>query len=149
MKMLHALMRATWRPAVIALALVGAFSATASAAVSDLTINDTAKLSPGMLHATLTGTIRCDPGDLSPFYSSLSGQITQAKGASGYGGVMPTCDGTVQPFSIDVSSGGILGGGGGPFKSGKANAQVSTTTCDPLYFICTSTYVDAVIHLTK
>lgn len=133
--------------AAIAVFLIGMFSATASATVSSLTLNDTAQLSPGMLHATLTGTIACDPGDIYP-YSSLNGQIAQPKGASGYGSASPVCDGSSQPFSIDVSSSGLFGASG-PFKPGKASAQVSTTICDPFTWICSTRYTDAVIRLKK
>jgi hypothetical protein len=142
------LTRHGWRSAILAVALSGALGSTASAAVTDMTIDDTAQLSPGMLHATLTGSLRCDPGDFSPFFSSLSGQISQSKGGSGFGSAVPTCDGTPQPFSMDVASGGPFGGSA-PFKAGKASAQVSTTVCDPMTFICSSNYVDAVIRLKK
>ena len=128
--------------------LAGACSTTASAAVTDLAIDDTAQLSPGMLHATLTGSLRCDPGDFSPFFNSLSGQISQGKGGAGFGSTVPTCDGSVQPFSMDIASGSIFGGSG-PFKAGKASAQVSVSTCDPITFLCSSQYVDAVIRLKK
>lgn len=142
------LTRHGWRSAILAVALVGALSTSAAAAVTDMTIDDTAQLSPGMLHATLTGSLRCDPGDFFPFFSSLSGQISQSKGGSGLGSTMPTCDGTLQPFSMDIAVGSPFGGSG-PFKTGKASAQVSTTVCDPMTFICSSNYVDAVIRLKK
>jgi hypothetical protein len=145
MNVFHALSRPRWRPAVLGLVVATTFSGTAAAAVNDLTLNDTAKLSPGMLHATLTGSVTCDPGDYSPY---ISGQITQSHGASGYGSTTATCDGTPQPFSIDVTSGGIFGGAGA-FKPGKANAQVSISTCDPITWVCSSKYSDAVIRLTK
>jgi hypothetical protein len=147
MKLFKLLSGARWSAAVIAVLLAGVFSATASATVSSLTLNDTARLSPGMLHATLTGTITCDPGDLSPF-SALSGQITQSKGTSGNGSGAPVCDGTSQPFSIDVSSSGIFGASG-PFKAGKASAQVSTSSCDSFTWVCSTRYTDAVIRLVK
>ena len=142
------LTRHGWRSAILAVALAGAFSTTASAAVTDLTIDDSAQLSPGMLHATLTGSLRCDPGDFSPFFNSLSGQISQSKGGGGFGSTAPTCDGTVQPFSMDIASSGPFGGSA-PFKAGKASAQVSSSTCDPVTFICSTQYVDAVIRLKK
>jgi hypothetical protein len=133
-----------WRPLVLALALTGAGATTASAAVSDLTLDPTAQLSPGHLHATLTGSITCDFGD-NPF---ISGQIAQPKGASGFGSTQAVCDGTTQPFAIDVSSG--IFGPAGVFKAGKASAQVSTSSCDPtMPWMCTTQYVDAVIRLTK
>ncbi len=148
MKVFHAFTRVGWHPAVLALVLAGAFSATASATVRDLTLNDTAQLSPGMLHATLTGSVTCDPGDFSPYYGAVSGQLTQSKGASGFGSASPTCDGTPQPLSIDVSSNGFFGGSGA-FKPGKAHAQLSTSTCDPYTWICSQHYTDAVIRLMK
>ena len=142
---LHAISGVGWRAALLALVLAGSFSATASATVRDMVIDDTAQLSPGMLHATLTGSVTCDPGDFSSF-GGLSGQIVQSKGGSGYGYVQPTCDGAPHPFSIDVSSTGF---GSGAFKPGKANAQITATTCDPYTWMCTTTYKDAIIRLMK
>jgi hypothetical protein len=49
---------------------------------------------------------------------------------------------------MDVASGSPFGASG-PFKAGKASAQVSTTVCDPMTFMCSSNYVDAVIRLKK
>ena len=132
-----------WRPALIALALAGAGAAPASAAVTDLSMDPTAQLSPGHLHATLTGSITCDSGD-NPF---ISGQILQPKGASGFGSAQVVCDGTSQPFAIDVTSG--IFGATGVFKAGKASAQVSTSSCDPITWLCTSKYVDGTIRLLK
>jgi hypothetical protein len=147
MKVLHALTGARWRPALLAVVLAGALvpTATATAAANTLTLDSTAALSPGMLHATLTGTVTCEPSGSYPPY--LSGQIVQAKGGSGYGSAPATCDGTPQPFSLDIATGGIFGGTG-PFKAGKASAQVSMSTCDP-FLPCTPTYTDAVIRLVK
>ena len=55
------LTRHGWRSAILAIALAGALTTTASAAVTDLAIDDEAQLSPGMLHATLTGSIAFAP----------------------------------------------------------------------------------------
>jgi hypothetical protein len=143
MKVLHAVKAVRWRAAALGLVAAAGMAGTASAAVTTLTMNDTAPLSPGMMHATLSGTIACDPGS-SPF---ISGQIVQSKGASGFGSTAVTCDGTTQAFSIDVTSG--IFGPTGVFKAGKASAQVSTSTCDPFTWVCTSKYVDGQIRLTK
>lgn len=146
MKVLHALTGARWRPALLAVVLAGALVPTATAtAANTLTLDSTAQLSPGMLHATLTGTITCTPGGYYTPY--LSGQIIQSKGGSGYGSAPAACDGTPQPFSLDISSGGMFGGAG-PFRAGKASAQVSMSTCDP-FIPCAPTYTDAVIRLVK
>jgi hypothetical protein len=135
-----------WRPLALAVALTCACAATASAAVNSLSLDPTAQLSPGQLHATVTGSITCDYGD----NLSITGQVVQSK-ASGYGYTpVSSCDGTSQPFSIDVSaSGGIFGVPGGAFKPGKASAQVSTSICDPFTWICTSKYADDTIRLVK
>jgi len=132
-----------WRAAVLALVLTGALAASAAAAVSELTIDPTAQLSPGRLQATLTGTVTCDPGTTA----FLDGQIVQPKDASGFGFTQVTCDGTAQAFAIDVRAGGFFGGG--VFKAGKASAQVSTFQCDPVTWMCTSQSTDAIIRLTK
>ena len=132
-----------WRAAVLAVVLTGALAASASAAVSELTIDPTAQLSPGRLQATLTGTVTCDPGTTA----FLDGQIVQAKNASGYGYTQVTCDGTAQAYAIDVRAGGFFSPG--VFKAGKASARVSTFHCDPLTWRCSTLSTDAIIRLTK
>jgi hypothetical protein len=132
-----------WRAAVLALVLTGALAASAAAAVSELTIDPTAQLSPGRLQATLTGTVTCDPGTTA----FLDGQIVQPKRASGFGFTQVTCDGTAQAYAIDVRRGSF--GSPGVFKAGKASAQVSTFQCDPVTWMCTSQSTDAIIRLTK
>jgi hypothetical protein len=134
--------RALWRPAVLGLALTATLAATAFAAISTLTLDPTAQLSPGRLHATLTGMVTCDPSTTT----FLTGQVIQPKVASGFGTTTAVCDGTAHPYTIDVSSGGIFGT---PtvFKPGKANAQVSTAFCNVIE--CTTEYTDAEIRLTK
>lgn len=134
-----------WRAAVLALVLTGALAASAAAAVSELTIDPTAQLSPGRLQATLTGTVTCDPGTTA----FLDGQIVQPKDASGFGFTQVTCDGTAQAYAIDVRAGGFFGGSPGVFKAGKASAQVSTFQCDPVTWMCKSQSTDAIIRLTK
>ena len=144
------------RPALgatlLAVLATGALAGTASAAVSQLTLDPTAQLSPGRLHAYLTGTITCEAGD----NVSLSGQVVQPKGASGFGfAPAPVCDGTPQPYTIDVGGGGFPfpGMGGGVFKPGKASAQVTASVCSPYPFPfpggCSSTSTDAIIRLAK
>jgi hypothetical protein len=144
MQVLNAVKAARWRAAALGLVAAAGMAASASAAVTNLTLNDTAPLSPGMMHATLSGTIACDPGD-SPY---LYGTIAQSKGASGFGSATVSCDGSPHAYSMDVSSGGPFGASG-VFKPGKASAQVTTSTCDPLTWLCTTKYVDAQIRLTK
>jgi hypothetical protein len=141
MKVLDAVKDARWRAAILAMVLTGALAANASAAISALTMDRTAQLSPGRLHATLTGTVTCDAGSTV----SLNGQIVQPKIASGFGGTSVACDGTSQTYAIDVGPG--IFGPAAVFKPGKASAQVSTFTCDQ--FTCTTKFTDAIIRLTK
>jgi hypothetical protein len=146
MNVLNAFKGRRRRTAILALVLTAGLGGTALAAVSNLTLDPTAALSPGRLHATLTGRVTCDPGD----NAFLNGQIVQPKNASGFGSAQAVCDGTSHPYAIDVSSGGFFpGSASGVFKAGKANAQVSMYVCDPLGPICTPKYTDAVIRLTK
>lgn len=151
MKVFNAV-RLAGRAATLAVIMTAALGGAASAAVTELTLDPTAQLSPGRLHAFLTGTVVCDPGDVP----SLSGQIIQSSGASGFGFATPapTCDGTAQPYMIDVGTGGgFPGGQSGVFKPGKASAQVITTVCEPidppLSFNCVTRYTDAIIRLQK
>jgi hypothetical protein len=149
MNMSHALKSARWRPAVLAVVLVGALGGTAQAAVTNLTLDPTAQLSPGALHATLTGTITCDLGD-SP---SFSGQIVGSKTTpGGYGTAIAVCDGTSERYAIDVSTSAPFPfptAPTGPFKAGKAAAQVTASICDYWTFTCTTKYVDGQIKLVK
>jgi hypothetical protein len=144
--MFHVLTGARSRTALLALVLTGVLAGTAAAAAG-LTIDGTAPLSPGRLHATLSGSITCNSG--SSTY--LSGQISQTKGGSGFGSTQITCTGSPQAYTIDVGASGFpFGGSGAPFKAGKASAQVSYSTCtDPFFPICTTQYTDAIIRLKK
>jgi hypothetical protein len=144
MRVLNAVTARPWRAGILVLGLTAALAGSASAAVSELTIDSTAKLSPGQLHATLTGTVTCDPGSTA----LLSGQIVQPKNASGFGSTTVACEGTSQPYAIDVSTGGFFGPAA-VFKPGKARAQVSTSECDPVTWTCTTQYTDATIRLTN
>jgi hypothetical protein len=142
--------------ALLTVVTAGAFAGAASAAVSRLTIDPSAKLSPGRLHAYLTGTIACNLGD----NVSLSGQVVQANGANGFGSATPVCGGMEQAFTIDVSAGGGFPGmSTGIFKAGKASAQVTSSICapfplpgpdpfpSPFPFPCSTMYTDAIIRL--
>lgn len=137
--------------ALLAVLATGAFAGSSSAAVSQLTLDPTAELSPGRLHAYVTGTITCDAGDSV----SLSGQVIQPKGASGFGFATapPVCDGTPQPYTIDVGGGGFPfpGSTSGVYKPGKASAQVTASVCTPFPFPgpCSTMSTDAIIRLTK
>jgi hypothetical protein len=138
--------------ALLSVLAICAFAGPASAAVTQLTLDPSAALSPGHLHAYLTGTITCDVGDSV----SLSGQVAQPKGASGWGYMTapPVCQGTPQPYTVDVGGGAFPfpGSTSGVFKAGKASAQVTASVCDPFPFPgggCSSTSTDAMIRLTK
>jgi hypothetical protein len=145
--------RLSGRAAILAVLMTGALGGVASAAVSQLRLDPSAQLSPGRLHAYLTGTITCDPDD----NVSLSGQVVEPDSANGYGYTTYVCNGTPQTYTIDVASGGSFPGGStGIFKPGKASAQVSSSICNlpsspdpfPLPFpICSMTYTDAIIRL--
>ena len=149
MNMRNALRGRRWLPAALALVLVAGLGGTAQAAVTNITMDPTAQLSAGGLHATLTGTVTCDPGDTP----NLSGQIVATKNEpGGFGSAHAVCDGTAQPYAIDVTTGGPFpfpGTATGPFKAGKATAQVSTSICDWWLMTCTTKYVDGEIKLLK
>jgi hypothetical protein len=132
--------RSAWRAALLATVMTAAVAGTASAAVSELTLDRTAQLSPGRLHATLTGTVTCDAGTTS----FLNGQIVQPGNTSGFGSVAVACVGTPQKYAIDVSTSGP-----GVFKPGKASADVSSFDCVPPDFECTRTFIDAKITLKR
>ena len=138
------------RAATLAAIATAGMAGTASAAVSQLTIDPVAQLSPGHLHAYLTGTVTCDPGDSM----SMNGQVAQPTGANGFGfGPGPVCDGTPQAYTVDVGGGGFPfpGSTSGVFKPGKASAQVTATVCPPFPFpgICSTMSKDAMIRLAK
>jgi hypothetical protein len=148
MNMSHACKAARWRPAVLAVVLVGALAGTAQAAVTNLTLDPTAQLSPGALHATLTGSIACDPGDNPSFSGQIVGTKTQS---GGFGSAIAVCDGTSHRYAIDVSTGTPFPfpSATGPFKAGKATAQVTASICDIFTYNCTTKYVDGQIKLVK
>ena len=124
------------RIGVLAMVLAGILAASATAAVT-LTIDRNAQLSPGRLHATLRGTVTCDAGSTA----ELNAQIVQSSDATGFGRTVFPCDGTSQPYTIDV------GAVSGPYKSGQASAQVSMFACSEI--TCTPATTDAIIHLKK
>jgi hypothetical protein len=143
--------RLSGRAAILAIVMTGTLGGVASAAVSQLRLDPSAQLSPGRLHAYVTGTITCDPTD----NVSLNSQIVQPASTTGYGYTTHVCNGTPQTYMIDVASGGgFPGGSTGVFKPGKASAQVTSSICnlppfpDPFPFPgCSTTYTDAIIRL--
>jgi hypothetical protein len=143
--------RLSGRAAMLAVAMTGTLGGVASAAVSQLRLDPSAQLSPGRLHAYVTGTITCDPAD----NVSLSGQVVQPDSATGNGYTTHVCNGTPQTYMIDVASGGgFPGSSTGIFEPGKASAQVTSSICnlppfpDPFPFPgCSTTYTDAIIRL--
>lgn len=138
MFMPRAARRHAWRAALLATAMTAVVAGSASAAVSELTLDRTAQLSPGRLQATLTGMVTCDAGTTS----FLSGQIVQPGNTSGFGSVSVTCVGTPQKYAINVTTSGP-----GIFKPGKASASVSSFDCND--FGCTTTFIDAKIILRR
>jgi hypothetical protein len=137
MKVLTAVKAVPRRVAVLAVVLTAALTGSAYAAIANLTIDRTAALSPGRLHATLTGTVTCTPGNTL----SINGRIVQPNNISGYGYSSLVCDGALQRYVIDVANYGQA------FNAAKANAQVDAYSCDSVS--CESKYVDAIIRLTK
>jgi hypothetical protein len=135
MKVLNAIKVRPWRTAILALALTGVVAGSASAAVSALTLNRTAQLSPGRLHARVTGTVTCDSGTAA----FLDGRIIQSGNTSGFGSTRIVCAGTPQNYAIDVSA------SASPFRPGGASADVTSTECTDEQ--CTSTFTDALITL--
>ncbi len=135
------------RAAILGVLAAGAFAGSASAAVSAITIDPEAQLSPGRMHAMLTGTVTCDAGSTA----FLSARIVQPKSATGAGQTSVICSGEAQPYAIDVSTAGgfpLPLPTSGVFKPGKASAQVSSSSCDPM-FNCSTTYTDAIISLKR
>lgn len=140
MKVLNGVKASPWRAGLLGIVLTGALAGSAFAAVSEITLDRTAQLSPGRLHATLTGTVTCDAGTTA----FLNGRIVQPKQTSGFGSTSVQCVGTPQKYAIDVSTFDSV------FRPGKANAEVSSTECAPPEFIeCTTTFTDAKITLTR
>lgn len=137
MKMLNAVKARPWRVAILAVVLTGAVAGSAFADVSRLTLDPTAQLSPGRLHATLTGAITCDAGTVA----FLSGRVLQPRTISGSGFTSIACTGTSQRYTIDVSA------FEGVFRPGRAVADVVATQCSDIQ--CTSTFTDAHITLNS
>ena len=72
---------------------------------------------------------------------------------SGFAATPPVCDGTPQPYTIDVGGGSypFPGGASGVFKPGKASAQVTASVCtwDQFPNPCSTMSTDAIIRLSK
>jgi hypothetical protein len=137
MKVLNPLKAWPWCAAILAVALTGAVAGSASAAVSRLTFDPTAQLSPGRLHATLTGTLTCDAGTTT----FLAGRILQPRTVNGSGSDTITCSGTAQRYRFDVPAFDSV------YSPGLAVVDVTATQCDDVQ--CTSTFADGQITLNR
>lgn len=93
----------------------------------DITVNRVGQFNKVTGSATISGTLTCT-GDA--VYSEISVQLSQNVGRftiSGFGGIFvepPVCDGTAQPWSVEVF------GSTGKFKGGRAVAVTFALVCD-------------------
>lgn len=137
MKALNAIKVRPWRVAILAVVLTGAVAGSAFAAVSALTLDRTAQLSPTGLHATLTGGITCDAGTTT----FLDGRIVQPQNTSAFGSTQIVCTGASQRYAIDVATSAFV------LRPGSASADVTALQCNETG--CTSTVTDARITLRR
>jgi hypothetical protein len=111
------------------------------ATVDAISVNGTAKFHKDG-SATVTGTVTCS-GDV--VYSEIDLSMTQSVGRVRINGFGFTngfaCDGTAQPWSVDVN------GDNGLFKGGKAKVSVDAFVCDLI--TCSDTFTSANVNLKK
>ena len=108
---------------VIAIALIGAHAATASADVTELNVEITSAtlLDPG--HVLIEGTVTCDaPASFGYIDVSLRQRGGPFGFRAGYGLESMSCDTTPTPFSLVVV--------GGPFHGGPAVFDMFAVACD-------------------
>jgi hypothetical protein len=108
----------------------------------DITINGVGQFNKVTGSATISGTLTCT-GDA--VYSEIQVRLSQNVGRftiSGFGGILvepPVCDGTAQPWSVEVF------GSTGKFKGGRAVAVTSAFVCDT--FTCSSGEEQSIVKL--
>ena len=107
-----------------------------------LTVDPNGRFDKGTGSATISGTISCS-GDA--FFAEVDVELTQNVGRftiTGYGYVYvdgSVCDGTAQPWSVEVL------GSTGKFKGGKAAATASAYVCGN--FDCAFDYAERMVRL--
>ena len=89
----------------------------------DVTVNPTASFDSRTGSATLTGTITCDEGAIAFVEASMRQSVGRFI-ISGFGFAETECDGTAQPWSLEIT------GETGLFKGGRAEVSVFASACD-------------------
>jgi hypothetical protein len=107
-----------------------------------LTVNPSGQFNSKTGSATISGTVTCTGGPAE--FSVIDVSVRQAVGRlfiDGFGSIEGfTCDGTTQPWSVEVF------GFNGIFKGGKALTVTFAFACGT--FLCGEDFVERVVHLT-
>ena len=104
----------------------------------DVTINPTGTFTKSG-SATVSGTVLCDGGD----FAFVDVQLRQRAGRvfiDGFGGVDVACDGTLQPWTVEVIGNGL-------YKGGKALAFAFAFSCNA--FTCAEDFAERSISLRR
>lgn len=105
----------------------------------DITVDPTGTFNPQTGSATISGTVTCS-GDAD--FASVEVELRQRVGRfviTGFGWMDPFCDGTTQPWSIEVT------GSNGLFKGGQAVAVTFAIACGE--FDCGFDFEEATVRL--
>jgi hypothetical protein len=109
----------------------------------DLTVNASGSFNPVTGSATIRGTVTCTGGDEFG-KNGIDVQLTQTVGRfkfTGQGGAEFACDGTTQPWAIEVF------GANGKFAGGKAAVVAHALACNDSG--CSEDLVERVVTLKK
>ena len=104
----------------------------------DVTINPTGTFTKSG-SATVSGTVLCEGGD----FAVVDVQLRQRAGRvfiDGFGGVEVACDGTLQPWTVEVIGNGL-------YKGGKASASAFAFSCNA--FSCAEGFAERSIMLRR
>ncbi|HEX5995297.1 MAG TPA: hypothetical protein VFY84_09175 [Jiangellales bacterium] len=107
----------------------------------DVTVDSRAGFNPKTGVATVRGTINCTDA-LDGYIEVFLRQQVGRFGIQGYGLISPVCDGTDQPWSVD-----IYGENGSKFAGGKAASVTFALVCGVLE--CALDYEERMVQLSR
>jgi hypothetical protein len=106
----------------------------------DITVDRWASFNPQTGAATVRGTINCAGTDVALIEAVLRQQVGRFA-VVGYGAILATCDGTDQPWSVEIF------GENGKFAGGKAASLTFAIACGA--FDCGFDYEERTVQLSR
>ncbi|MDQ3937573.1 MAG: DUF6299 family protein [Chloroflexota bacterium] len=107
----------------------------------DVTVNPTGTFNPRTGSAIISGTVTCT-GDVE--FAFIDVELRQRVGRftiNGFGSIEPACDGTTQPWSVEVF------GSNGLFKGGQAVSVTFAVACG--FFDCGVDFEETTVRLRR